>query len=125
MARVLVADDNPQLRRLLGLLLRAEGHEVVEAADGAEALRACRAAPFDLLLCDLVMPNKEGLETIREARRDFPGLKIVAMSGGVRSGGDFLKVARLMGADAALAKPFTRQELLDALGEVLTGTAVS
>ena len=119
MAHILVTDDDLEIRQLLCLLLRRDGHEVVEAADGAEALRALREAPFDLLLCDLVMPNKEGLETIRAARRAFPGLRIVAMSGGMRGGRDFLKVARLLGADAVLAKPFSGQELLDAVGHVV------
>ncbi len=123
MARILIADDEPLLRKLLGLLLRPEGHEVAEAADGAEALHACRAAPFDLLLCDLLMPNMEGLETIQAARREFPGLKIVAMSGRVRCGGDLLKVAGLTGADAALAKPFSREDLLGALAEFVGAAA--
>ena len=118
MARILVTDDESQIRRLLRLILQGRGHEVREAADGAEALSACRREPFDYLLCDLLMPNKEGLETIREARRDFPGLKIVAMSAGLRGTVDVLKLARLMGANATLEKPFSGDDLARALEAV-------
>ena len=119
MPRILIADDDPQIRRLLRVLLPPDGHEVVEAADGAEAPCALPESGFDLMLCDLLMPNKEGLETIREAKRAFPALRIVAMSGGVRGGGDILKVARLLGADGILAKPFSRQDLFDVLAAAL------
>lgn len=80
---------------------------------------------FDLLFCDLFMPNREGLETIRELRRWFPGLKIVAMSGGgggCRSRAELLHVARLMGADAALSKPFGRANLLAAINQALASS---
>jgi CheY-like chemotaxis protein len=121
MARILITDDDVHIRRLFRALLEAEGHEAGEASDGAEALRACREELFDVVLCDLVMPNREGLETIRELRRWFPGLAIVAMSGaGVYLGRmDMLRAARLMGANTALRKPFGRQELLGAIEEAL------
>ena len=119
MARVLIADDEKPIRGLLRLMLQQGGHEVREAADGVEALHACRREPLDLLFCDLLMPNKEGLETIREVRKAFPGLKVVAMSGGLRAAVDVLRVAKLMGAHAVLSKPFTRQEMLAKLDEVL------
>lgn len=125
MARVLVTDDEKPIRGLLRLVLQQAGHEVQEAADGAEALRACRRESFDLIFCDLLMPGKEGLETIREVRKTFPGLKVVAMSGGLRAAVDVLKVARLMGAHAVLAKPFTRQEVLAKLDEVLSSVAAA
>jgi two-component system, chemotaxis family, chemotaxis protein CheY len=120
MARILITDDEKQVRDLLGALLRAEGHEVREACDGTQAVRACCAEPFDLVLCDLFMPHREGLETIRELRQWLPGLRIVAMSG-LAGAGDLLRVAQVMGADAALQKPFSRQELLAAIGEALAG----
>src|SRR5205807_7303003 len=88
--------------------------------DGGEAIRAFRQHPSDLLLCDLFMPGKEGLETIRELRREFPDVKIVAMSGGALNGTmDFLPVAARLGALAVLSKPFTPEALLAVVEDVL------
>jgi DNA-binding response OmpR family regulator len=100
-------------------LVRA-GYEIVAAGDGREGLRMHRASPADLILTDLIMPEKEGLETIVEIRRDFPQSRVIAMSGGGRHHPeDFLPVARKLGAARTLAKPFTRDDLLTAVREVL------
>lgn len=122
MAHILVADDDPGMRRCIRMALEGAGHQVSEAADGNEALKALREGPADLVLCDLVMPDKEGLETIRELRRDFPALPIIAMSGGVYHGTmDFLALAKVLGAAQTLPKPFTMTRLLTAVNEVLGG----
>jgi CheY-like chemotaxis protein len=119
-ARIIVVEDNPQERHLLRLLLEREGHQVVEAGDGGEAIRAFRQQPSELLLCDLFMPGKEGLETIRELRRDFPDVKIVAMSGGAFNRAlNFLPIAARLGALAVLSKPFTVEALLAVVEDVL------
>jgi CheY-like chemotaxis protein len=74
MASILLIDDDPHVRAFLRILLDGSGHSVAEAADGEEGILACRRQRFDLVLCDLDMPVKDGLATIAELRRDFPGL---------------------------------------------------
>jgi CheY-like chemotaxis protein len=120
MASILIADDEEGIRTLLSHLLRADGHTVEAAADGLEALKACRDRQFDVLFCDLFMPGMEGLETIRGLRKEFPRLRVVAMSGGAFGyGGDLLQVARMMGAAASLQKPFRWEDVKRALEKAL------
>lgn len=116
--RVLIVDDDRQLRLVLKHILRREGYDVAEAGDGFAALQSAKAARvnggFDLALVDIIMPNKEGIETIMEIRRDHPDMRIIAMSGGRRlnyavngeSGRDPLQLAQECGANFAIAKPF-------------------
>jgi CheY-like chemotaxis protein len=120
MQRILLVDDDDALRKMLGLNLAMMGYAVTEATNGKEALAAQKSEPADLILTDLVMPEKEGIETIGELRKKYPAAKIIAMSGGGRvSAADYLKVAKMMGADFALAKPFTQQELAEAIAKTL------
>ncbi len=120
MARILIIDEEEQVRRYLRKILEAQGHEVVAASDGKLGIELCREEPTDLIITDIFMPEKEGLETIRELRRDYPDVKIIAISGGGRTGNlDFLPLAEKFGALRTLDKPFTRQEMLDAVQEVL------
>lgn len=125
MAKILVIDDDPQVRHLLVLALNNAGHEAVSAENGAEGVRVYRVEPTDLVITDLIMPEKEGIETIVELRREFPGVRIIAISGGGRqSGVDFLPVAAKLGAVRTLHKPFTIKELYETVAEVL-GKGVS
>ncbi len=88
----------------------------MEAAEGGEGVEVLKAQTVDMVLVDLFMPGKEGLETIMELRRLHPGIRIIAMSGGGTKGHmDVLKAAKLMGARRTLQKPFTREQLLEAL----------
>src|SRR5260370_37787243 len=87
MARILVVDDDHDICEVLEMGLTHAGHEVRVAADGASALRLVRAQPLHLIITDIFMPGKEGIETIMEIRRDFPAVKVVAVSGGGREGG--------------------------------------
>ena len=120
MANILLVDDEEQLRNLLKFVLESAGHSVCEAADGNEALASYRRIPADLVVTDIIMPNKEGTETILEFRRLSRDVKIVAMSGGGRNGSqDYLKLAKSFGANLTLAKPFTNQEFLDAINAAL------
>jgi two-component system, chemotaxis family, chemotaxis protein CheY len=121
--RILVADDEPRIVAAVKTALEAGGFEVSEAADGVEALRACRAHSIDLVLCDVFMPNQDGLETIPELLRQHPNVKIVAMSGGhsVWTTG-LLETAKQLGASAVLQKPFTGKQLLGVIRQVLKGT---
>lgn len=120
MARILLVDDEDAVLRLLEAVLAIDHHEVTTARDGNLAIAAVTNGTFDLVVTDLVMPDKEGLETIIEIRRLKPELKIIAMSGGGRgSADDYLEMAAVLGASKTLAKPFSSHELLAAVTEVL------
>jgi DNA-binding response OmpR family regulator len=123
-ARILIIDDDDQLRHMLCQALEQAGYEAVEARDGQEGLEQYRAAPTDLIITDILMPGKEGLETIMELRREVPEVKIIAISGGGQTGNmTFLEVARYLGAQRAFQKPFELRELLSAVREVLESQA--
>ena len=120
MPKILVIDDDEQVRALLYEILDRAGFEVVEAANGLEGVNAYRRAPTDLIITDLIMPEKEGVETILELRGEFPSVRIVAISGGGRNGAqDYLSIAARLGARRVVAKPFSRQEILDAVQAAL------
>lgn len=121
MARILVIDDDPQLRTALQQLLALDHHQVRTLENGVHALATCQRELPDLVVLDVLMPLKDGIDTAIELRREFPLLKILAVSGGRRSlTPDFnLDSVSLAGADATLAKPFTRSELQQAVGLVL------
>jgi DNA-binding response OmpR family regulator len=110
--RILVVDDNADLRESLCLLLRQIGYEAEAARDGQHALGIQRARPADLVLTDIFMPGTDGIETIQAFRREWPGIRIVAMSGGgAVATRDYLTVAPDIGADAVLRKPFSLENL--------------
>src|ERR1700676_3323675 len=99
MTRILVVDDEPQLRGVLSGMLEAAGHAVVEACDGEEVVRAFQAHQINVLVCDLFMPNRDGLELIRTVHRELPGVRVVAMIGGTGIGScDLMPIARFLGA---------------------------
>jgi CheY-like chemotaxis protein len=121
-AQILVVDDEEAVREALRRILEPEGYRVVEAAHGGIALELFRQHPIDLVIMDLLMPEQEGLETILTMRRLSPQIKIIAISGGGRYGMTYLlEVAAKFGADRIFAKPFDRQGLLAAIGELLAG----
>jgi DNA-binding response OmpR family regulator len=120
MQRILLVEDEDGLRKLLRLNLTTMGYEVSEAANGKEALALQESEPADLIITDLVMPEKEGVETIGEIRKKYPSAKIIAMSGGGRASADnYLKIAKIMGADLVMAKPFSFQDLATAVATLL------
>lgn len=120
MKRILVIDDDDTLRAMLRRLFCAAGYEVAVAEDGMEAIRIQQIRPFDLIMTDLVMPEKEGLEVIMEFRKKYPATKIIAMSGGGRIHPDqYLELARSLGAQRAFTKPFKAKEVLAAVRELL------
>ena len=124
MSSILLVDDDPQVRELVCQMLRLEGHEVAQASNGVEALDVAATKRFDLMITDLIMPDKEGLETIVDMRKRFEDLPIVAMSGGGRVGpADYLETAKFVGADATLTKPFARAELIATVDALLTPSA--
>jgi DNA-binding NtrC family response regulator len=120
MARILLVDDEDLVRQLFEAVLELEAHEVTTASDGNGALAALATGTFDVVVTDIVMPDKEGIEVIMEMRKMRPELPIIAMSGGGRgSSADYLEMAALLGAKRTLAKPFSAQDLLDAVSAVL------
>ena len=116
-ARILVADDDAGVRAFLRAVLEGGGYEVTEAADGKQALQGVRAGRVDLVITDLVMPEQEGIETIRTLRKEVPGIGIIAISGAFD--GRFLKTARMLGANVALGKPVDAELLLASVAEIL------
>ena len=120
MARILVIDDEELARFTLKEILQSNGHDVVEARNGNEGIAFQKANPFDLVITDIIMPEKEGVETIIEMRGDFPDLKIIGISGGGRTQNlDFLKLAKQFGAARILAKPFDEEDLIKDVNELL------
>ncbi|MCG6880945.1 MAG: response regulator [Deltaproteobacteria bacterium] len=117
---ILVIDDDENIRRLLRAVLEIEGYHILEASDGVKGQQEYGKNPTDLVITDLIMPGKEGIETIRDLRREFPDVKIIAVSGGGRIGPEsYLKMAKGVGALRTLRKPFDRKSLVDAVEEVL------
>lgn len=122
MSRILIVDDESQVRLMLSTCLERAGFDVYEAVDGEEALKINAATPVDLIVLDLLMPGKEGLETLMSLRKDSERPQIIAISGGARAAGeDFLPAARKLGADKTLRKPFHNDELIEAIHELLQG----
>ena len=119
MTRILVIDDDEKLRRMVCRTLRRGGHEVIEAEDGVAGLRVFKTDHPEIVVTDIVMPGKEGIETICDLRRESPSLPILAMSGGRASSDDYLHFASLLGADAILAKPFRSEDLLHEVDKLL------
>ena len=112
MARILVVDDEAMLRGVVRKMLERNGHEVFDAADGALGTEAYRRLLTDIVITDIVMPNKDGIQLIIELKKEFPSVRLIAMSGGARtSERDFLEVAKQYGVRQVLHKPFSRAEL--------------
>ena len=119
MSRILVIDDDKFVRTSIRAVLESAGHIVSDAGDADTGISQQHATPFDIAIVDLVMPQKEGLETIRELRGDYPDLAIIAISGGgaiVKK--NFVEAAELFGASATLEKPFGGEDLLAAVRHV-------
>ncbi|MBU0729112.1 MAG: response regulator [Proteobacteria bacterium] len=121
MARILVVDDEVPFRKALCKMLLNAGFDVDEAADGSEAIKIYRQHPADLVIMDIVMPEKEGIETIIELRRDYPDIKIIAISGGGEYGHPegYLAVAKKLGVLKTFAKPFEYKAFIDAVKAAL------
>ncbi len=120
MASILVVDDDPLICEALELFLANDGHDVVTAYEGQSALERVERHPFDIAIVDLLMPIKEGFETIRDLKRSQPALCVIAMSGGsmIRST-DFLSMATKLGAHRALSKPVEGQVLRNTIAGCL------
>ncbi len=121
MARILVIDDEPYILMMLKKMLEKVGHEVDMAINGEEGMELFNKFHADLIITDIVMPEKEGLETIRELKKKHPELKVIAISGGGRvDSKEYLESARLFGASRIFKKPFKQKEIIDAVEELLS-----
>lgn len=118
MANVLVIEDDDAVRFSLQAALQAMGHAVQTAVDGVDGVEKCLAGAFDLVITDLVMPKKDGVETILELKLTNPMLKIIAISGGGRNL-DIMETTYQIGADCALTKPFSINDLSACVKRVL------
>ena len=114
MAQILIIDDNQEIREMIEEILKREKYEVITAEDGEEGMKVFRNKPTSLVITDVIMPNKDGVEIIFELNRDFPDVPVIAISGGGK-----LKVEECLGLVKAvpnvkcvLSKPFARAELL-------------
>jgi CheY-like chemotaxis protein len=120
MSCILVIDDDENVLTLMRRMLEPEGYDVLDAPDGRNGLRLCSCRHVDLVITDIIMPEMEGLEVIMGLRREMPDVKIIAVSGGGRiQPGDYLELASALGADLTLTKPFTLNELRDAVRELM------
>src|SRR5512133_2921951 len=120
MAKVLVFDDEPAILLMIKKMLEKAGHQVEVALNGKEGMELFEKNKPDLLITDIIMPEKEGLETIFELRRKYPELKIIAISGGGRIGPDgYLPGAKLLGANMVFQKPLDQKEFLKAVSVLL------
>ncbi|HEX7510524.1 MAG TPA: response regulator [Chitinivibrionales bacterium] len=116
---ILVIDDEEAIRDYLNAFLNQAGYRVLEADNGITALQVLMHEQVDIVITDLVMPEKEGIETIKEIKQLYPLCTVIAMSGSV-FGSTYLPMARMLGAEAVIQKPFNKQTMLDAIYSILT-----
>lgn len=116
--KILILDDNPDMLKSLELILQQEGFETATALSGRDAVALQKKAPADVLITDILMPDVDGMEVIDEFRSHWPGVRIIAMSGGgERVKADYLSVATQIGADVTLKKPVDPEKLLQLLSD--------
>jgi DNA-binding response OmpR family regulator len=119
--RILLIDDDDLVRTTIQSILESAGYEVIQAADGEQGVDVYRTHAPDLVITDILMPNKEGIETIRDLKRCDPAPRVIAISGGDRNGNvQFLQMAEKLGADRILAKPFRKAALLEMVDALLS-----
>lgn len=120
MKQILVIDDEPSIRFLLKKMLEREGYAVITASDGDEGMKLFQESFFDLVITDILMPEKEGIEIIMEIKREHPDIPVIAISGGgFNSPGNYLNIAAAAGAAAALEKPVEKEALLSHVQNLL------
>lgn len=129
MARILFVDDEPLIREEAVQVLLRDGHKVIEASDGREAIKMLETVPVDIVILDIVMPNQDGLETIEQIRRldgDARNVKIISTSNGgtMPDSSTYLQWAESFGADRVLPKPFSLSELRAAIDEITTESSL-
>jgi len=116
LARILIIDDDISVRIALRILLQKAGHETVEALNGKEGLRVFNQNPTDLIITDILMPERDGVETLLEIRAHHPDVKVMAISG---NAAEFLPILEDLGAQHTMTKPFNADEVLEAVQNLL------
>ncbi|RKZ17352.1 response regulator [bacterium] len=120
MASILIIEDDNEVREFLESVLTRAGYQTHTAANGREGVQVFRTGNFDLVITDIIMPEKDGIETIMDMKRERSDLRVLAISGGGRAEPDnYLESARLLGADATMKKPFTNQEIIATVKQLL------
>mgnify|MGYP006280527557 CR=1 FL=1 len=120
MQKILIIDDEPHILMMLKKMMEKAGYDIDLASNGDEGMKLFQKSPSDLVITDIIMPEKEGLETIREMKRIQPELKIIAMSGGGKiSAENYLETASIFGANRVIQKPFTQKEMVTAVNELM------
>ncbi len=121
MSSVLLVDDDDALRITLREILEIDGYEVVEACDAVKGIKLYRERPLDIIITDIMMKGESGITVIEKLRRDYPDVKIIAISGAFSmEKPGFLRMAKILGANKVLFKPFGRAEMLTAIEELLS-----
>lgn len=121
MAKILLIDDDDSIRKPLRILLESRGHEVFEAKDGSLGVEMVQKDSYDLVVTDMIMPNRGGMETIMELYRTMPDLPVIAMSGKIPTGARPIKdLVKQFGVNEILQKPFTKRVFLDAVNAALS-----
>jgi len=121
-ASILVIDDQEPIRRIVRRALENERHAVLDASDGELGMQILERETVDVVITDIFMPGLDGIQTLREIRKRFPAVRVIAMSGGDSTGLlDLRKDAELLGAVKSLQKPFTAREIVDVVRAVLGG----
>jgi CheY-like chemotaxis protein len=122
MACIVVIDDEEPIRRILRRALEQAGHEVLDASDGEMGLQVLGSHSADVVISDIFMPGLDGIQTLRQIRKQFPRIKVIVISGGDSSGMlDLRRDAELLGAVKSLPKPFTTHEIVAVVNSVLAG----
>lgn len=116
MARILIMDDDETVRVALRTLLQKHGHDVIEAMNAIEGAKTYNQEHLDLVITDILMPERDGVEALLELRTQQPQIKTIVISG---EAPEFLPIVEDLGANRAIAKPFKGQEVLDAVNELL------
>ena len=121
MARILIIEDDDKFRAMVRKMLEKAGYnDIEEAANGSIGVKLFRQHPFDLVITDIIMPDKGGFEMITELSRDYSRIKIIAISGGgINDPQGYLEIAKFLGASWTLAKPFRHSDLIDVVQELL------
>lgn len=121
MSKILIVDDEAAVRKMLRAMLRNEADEIIEAENGVEAKKICLSLDVDLMITDIVMPEKHGVDLVMELQEELPNLPIIAISGGggVTGRFDYLEIANLMGASNILRKPFEANVLRAMVKDIL------
>ncbi len=120
MGRILIVDDDAQIRQLFKRILEEKGHQVFIAVDGEDGIIQYKKEKPDLMLLDIIMPNKEGIEVIREITSEYKNAKIIAVSGGGKGKAvDYLSYAKHFGAKQIIEKPVSPSKLIESINKIL------